>query len=549
VRRRSLLSLMWLAVCAALATPLVAGAAPRVLLLYGPGIPGAETEAAARDQASPLLRGPARDAEAMHVSEVPFLGPAPMWASGDVDVQPCSGGLRSLEELRSMVERGKELTDLLEDVQAARTFYSAWAAMACADDFVPRDLMYDIHFYSGLSSYVAGDEDAAMAHFLEAVSTDPGCAFDPGYSPEIERMYNTAQQRWLDSEVLEFQVRDPAGVGSEVRLDGQPVRAGNATHQLSPGIHLLQFRSRFGTFTSLRIEAHEGGYAVLVSREGLLEALLDPLADDASLATARVSLAALAIERGVDGIVGSVLGEPGRLYRYDVVNGGLEELPLPKNRVSVKPPPEIERAPDPGPDPDPPDGDPTDPAIRSADADPPERAPDPPPAVEPDPDEDERIVLPPSHTWVVVGSVGWFYYPLEYAEAERSSYANVGVLAEIAFNDSLVGDFGFWVAVKGSDDSYRPEEIGSGLGAIRLGVRVNVAPWPVRPYLGGAVHFALHSAASSSSTDDSEVRTGGVGIAGLSIDPGEHLRIQLDVHAGFGASFILQTTAGIGVRF
>jgi hypothetical protein len=49
-----------------------------VLLLYGPGIPGDETEAAARDQASPLLRGPARGAEAMHVSEVPFLGPAPM---------------------------------------------------------------------------------------------------------------------------------------------------------------------------------------------------------------------------------------------------------------------------------------------------------------------------------------------------------------------------------------------------------------------------------------------------------------------------------------
>jgi len=543
VRRRSLLSLICLTACGALAAAPVARAAPRVLLLYGPGIPGEETEAAARDQASPLLRGPARDAESMHVSEVPFLGPAPMWASGDVDVQPCSGGLRSLEELRSMVERGVELTDLLEDEQAARTFYSAWVAMACADDFVPRDLMYDIHFYSGLSSYVAGDEDAAMAHFMEAVSTDPGRVFDPGYSPEIERMYNTAQKRWLDSEVLEFQVRDPAGVGSEVRLDGQPVRAGNATHHLSPGIHLLQFRSRFGTFTSLRIEAHEGGYAVLVSREGLLEALLDPLADEAAEATARVSLSALATERGVDGIVGSVLGEPGRLYRFDAASGTIEALPIPRTRVAIKPPPEIERAPDPGPDPDPPEVDPEDPVARTADADPPERATD----VGSDPGEEERVVLPPTHTWVIVGSVGWFYYPLAYAEADRSSYANLGMLGEISFNDSLVGDFGFWVAIKGSDDSFRPDEIKGGLGALRLGVRVNVAPWPVRPYLGGAVHFTIHD--PSSSAEDSEIKTGGVGIAGLSIDPGEHLRIQLDVHAGYGATFILQTTAGVGVRF
>ncbi len=78
MRRRSLLFLKWLTVCTVVATAPAAGAAPRVLLLYGPGIPGDETEAAARDQASPLLRGPARGAEAMHVSEVPFLGPAPM---------------------------------------------------------------------------------------------------------------------------------------------------------------------------------------------------------------------------------------------------------------------------------------------------------------------------------------------------------------------------------------------------------------------------------------------------------------------------------------
>ena len=548
MRRRSLLSLTCLGLCAAVAIPALAGAAPRVLMLYGPGIPGDEMQAAARDQAAPLLRGPARDAEAMHVSEVPFLGPAPMWATGDVDVQPCSGGLRTLEELRDMVARGMELTDLLEDEQAARTFYSAWVALACADDFVPRELMYDVHFYSGISSYVAGDEEAAMAHFMEAVSTDPGKPFDPGYSPELERMYETAQQRWLDSEVLEFQVRDPEGVASEVRLDGQAVRSGNATHHLSPGIHLVQFRSRYGTFTSLRIDAHEGGYAVLLSRDGLLYALLDPLADEASTAVARVALASLATERGVDGIVGSVVGEPGRLYRYDAGGGGIEALPIPRSRVATAPPPDIERAPDPGPDPDPPED-----VVLDAAADtvePETRSGDPPPrVVEPPPDEVDPIPgPPPSHMWAIVGTLGWFYYPLEYAEAERSSYANVGVIAELLFGDALAGDFGFWFAVRGSDDAYRPDEIGGGLGAIRLGARVNLAPWPIRPYVGGAVHFALHKDAGAAS-DDAEIRTGGVAIAGLAFDPGRHLRLQLDVMAGYGATFILQTTVGVGVRF
>lgn len=547
MRRRSLLSLIRLALCSALAMPALAGAAPRVLMLYGPGIPGEEMEAAARDQAAPLLRGPARDAEAMHVSEVPFLGPAPMWATGDVDVHPCSGGLRTLDELRDMVERGMELTDLLEDEQAARTFHSAWVALACADDFVPRELMYDVHFYSGISSYVAGEEDTAMAHFMEAVSTDPGRPFDAGYSPEIERMYQTAQQRWLDSEVLEFQVRDPEGVASEVRLDGQAVRSGNATHHLSPGIHLVQFRSRFGTFTSLRIDAHEGGNAVLLSRDGLLDALLDPLADEASSAVARVALAALSTERGVDGIVGSVIGEPGRLYRYDAAGGGIEALPIPRSKVAVQPPPDIERAPDPGPDPDPPADQPLDAAADTHDPVP--ATPEPERTTDPVPDEVEPIpVPPPTHMWAIVGTVSWLYYPLEYAEADRSSYVNVGVLGEILFNDSLAGDFGFWFAVRGSNEFYRPEEVGGGLGAIRLGMRVNLAPWPIRPYVGGAVHFALHKDAGSAS-DDAEVRTGGVGIAGLAIDPGRYLRIQLDVHAGYGATFILQTTAGVGVRF
>jgi hypothetical protein len=502
------------------------------LLIYGPGMPGADAEADARDQAAPLLRGGQRRADAIHVSEVPFLGPAPMWAAGDVVVRPCGGGLRELSEIRGLVERGVEQTDLLEEEQAAKTFRSAWLALECAGGFVPRDLLYEIHFYSGLSAYVAGDEERAGDHFLEAVSTDPGREFDPGYPPEIEKVYRQAERRWADADVLVMEVRDPQLVAIEVRVDGQPVRAGTDRWQLSPGIHLVQFSSRFGTFTSLRVEAEEGGQAVLLSREGLVDALLAPDADATAEAAAATALRQLAADRGVTNVVGSILGERPLLYRWESMNDSfaMRDPVVLERTTRVEPVEPVEE--------DPVEVTPRDGVSTASSQD--------------DPVEEtevERVKPPPQHG-ALVASFGWFYYPTESPDPAASSYANLGVLFEWTLREVLAADFGFWVPVRAPQTPGNGVQETEKLPTIRLGLRVNLAPWPVRPYVGGALHLVLEDGDGDPSTEaDNVIHTGGVGIVGLNIDPGKHLRIQLDAQMGFGQAFILQTTAGVGVRF
>ena len=72
------------------------------VLVYGPGMAGDEAESAARDDAAVYLRGSRRSAPAYHLSEVPFFGPAPLWAVGDVEVRPCSAAARDTAEIRAI---------------------------------------------------------------------------------------------------------------------------------------------------------------------------------------------------------------------------------------------------------------------------------------------------------------------------------------------------------------------------------------------------------------------------------------------------------------
>ena len=537
-----------LLLCSLIGLLAVEARAADTVLLYGPGMPGAEAEADARDQAAPLLRGGRRTAEAIHVSEVPFLGPAPMWAAGDVHVRPCSGGLRELSEIRDLVERGIEQTDLLEEEEAAKTFHSAWLALECAGGFVPRDLLYDIHFYSGLSAYVAGDTDRAAEHFLEAVSTDPGREFDPGYPPEIEEVYRAAERRWADADVLMLDVRDPQQVAIEVRVDGQPVRAGTNRWDLSPGIHLIQFSSRYGTFTSLRREAREGGRAVLLSREGLVDALLAPTADPTAQAAAATALGQLARDRGVSTVVGSILGEQPLLYRWESMNDSFvtrDPMLIDRSERVAQADPVVEPAADPDPVEDAPAEDaPIEPVPREGVTT--ASSGDDPGEVEP---ATADRTTPPQHG-ALVASFGWFYYPVDNPSPAASSHANLGVLFEWTLRDVLAADFGFWVPVRAPQTPGNGELEDQRLPTFRLGLRVNLAPWPIRPYVGGAFHLVLADGDGDPSTEaDNVIHTGGVGIVGLNIDPGKHLRIQLDAQMGFGQAFILQTTAGVGVRF
>ena len=488
----------WLGVAALVGGLALAPCAPvqarskKPVLVYGPGMAGDEAESDARDAAADYLRSSRRSAPAYHVSEVPFFGPAPLWAVGDVEVRPCSAAARDTAEIRELVELGKEQTDLLEQEEADETFRSAWLALECADDFVARDLLYEVHFYSGLSAYVAGDTVKAEAAFVQAIATDPARRFDPGYPPEIEAIYDEAGRKRREGSTVTLHVADPDRAMTAIWLDGRSA-TGESQMTLSVGDHLLQFRTRFGTLTSMQLRVTVEGHAVLASREGMVEALLDPAADKAAKTVALAALAALAERHEAPAVVGVRRGDPPTLYRYDPPSTTLH---LSASGGSGTP---------------------------SGTAHP------------------RRVAL--------AVSGGWLFYPVQGIAAADASYGTVGLQAEVPMIGPLALDLGLGLAMRGAGewDDARWTYL---LPSVRSGLHVNLATGVVRPYVGGAFHLTVQRDSDVwGGTGRARAAAGGVGVVGLAIEVSDHLRFHADLHAGHGAAPILQVSIGAGLRF
>lgn len=501
---------------AALVCPAATAAGGRSVLLYGPGLPGAEAEEAARSQAAAYLRGVKRAEPAVHVSEVAFFGPAPLWVIGDVQVRPCSGASRRTDEIRSLVERGKEQTDMLEQAEADETFRSAWLALECAGDLVSEELLYEVHFYSGISAYVAGDRQRARSHFAQAISTDPDRPFDPGYAPEIETLYEEARRQRSQGGAASLDLRDPERAMSAVWLDGRPV-TGEDGLRLTTGHHLLQFRTRFGTFTSMQLLAEGLGRAVLVSREGMAAALMDPGTDRAARAVATAALRQLAEHHDASAVVASLLGDAWAVYRFDSASSIVHVIATHETGAGPT---------------DTPDGT-VDGGEASA--------------------RDGRSSHPRAHPRRAGLSVsgGLFFHPVAGLNAAQATYGAVGLQGEIPIVSGLAVDLGLWIAFRDagptSDGDARWMYV---LPSLRSGLHISLASGPVRPYVGGAFHLALHETRDRwGQSQGAAPAPGGVGIVGLAVEATDHLRFHVDFHAGGGTALVLQVTGGAGFRF
>ncbi len=487
----------WIAMAALvvglLLSPEGAAAKPgKPLLIYGPGMPGEEAEADARTAGARFLRGARRSGPALHVSQVPFFGPAPLWAVGDLSVRPCSAAARDTAEIRELVELGKEQTDLLEQVEADETFHSAWLALECADDFVARDLLYEVHFYSGLSAYVAGDPVKAEASFVQAVATDPRRVFDAGYPPEIEALYDSARRRRDEGGKARLHIRDPERGMTAVWLDGRSVTGEDAVG-LAQGDHLLQYRTRFDTFTSMQLRVTGEGRAALVSREGLVEALMDPGEDAVAEVIARAALAGLAEARELPSVVVVRRGDPPTVVRFDPESASLQLD-----------------------------------AVGEGSTD----------RVSPHP---RRVALSVSG--------GWLFYPAPEVAPASASYGSLGLQGEVPIVAGLALDLGLWLALRGAGE-WGGSRWMYLLPSLRSGLHVNLATGSVRPYVGGAFHLAIHR------TEDrwgdavgARPAPGGVGILGIAFEATDHLRFHADLHGGYGGAPILQVSLGAGLRF
>jgi hypothetical protein len=305
-----------------LALPAHAGP-KRVLLIYGPGEASDAAEAKARKQAAGLLGDARKRARGVHISEIPVFSGAPMFVAGDVTVRECSGAELTAEEIRALVEKGRELTDLLEDAKAARAFDKAWQALLCSDAFVEDGLLYDLHFYLGVAAFVSGDKDAAGAAFTAAASVDPDRDFDARYPPEIETLYSEAHSGRFTTGSVRLRLQDPDQIATELRVDGRNFDRKKPA-LLAAGDHLLQYRTGDDAFISMGLHVSGEGEAVVQSSADVAGAILAPGRDEASMAFARAALAELATARRAGNVVVAVLDDSKRTFRYDPAEGTFE---------------------------------------------------------------------------------------------------------------------------------------------------------------------------------------------------------------------------------
>lgn len=307
-----------------LLTALPAQAGPkRVLLIYGPGGPDEEVETRARRLAADLLGDARKRARGVHVSEIPFVGEAPLWVVGDVEVRTCEGSDLGDDAIRDLVEQGRELTDLLEDRKAAKAFNEAWAGLLCSDTFADGELLYDLHFYLGVAAFVSGDRDGARAAFSAAASVDPDRDFDARYPPEIEELYTEAHAGRTTSGGVRLYLQDPSGEAEKLQVDARHFDDKKPA-LLAVGDHLLQYQAADGALSSLGLRVSTEGTAVALSGDAVSAAVLDPGRDEASMALALQALEDLSKARRAGDVVVAVLDSSRRTFRYDPEEGRFE---------------------------------------------------------------------------------------------------------------------------------------------------------------------------------------------------------------------------------
>lgn len=298
-------------------------AGPTELLIYGPEPAKKQSPKQAREDAGKLIKAQGDGLETLHVSQVPFFAPTPLWVVGDAGVKACGGEPTSLGEIRELVEAGKRSADELNDKRAAFKFREAWLALECAAEPVPHELLYEIHFYGGVAAFVAGKEAVARTKFRAAVATAPDREFDPGYPPEIARLYEAARED-RDGSQLELSVQDPHDEIEGAWVDGVAMGMDGEASILAAGDHLFQVRTRSGEFMSLKVAVDGDGRALAVSRQFMETALMAPYGDPHRELVAMKALQRLANRREVTTIVGVDLSEGGKRYRYDAVKGRLK---------------------------------------------------------------------------------------------------------------------------------------------------------------------------------------------------------------------------------
>ena len=486
-----------LVVCLWLVGASTAAAATDGILIYGPEDAGMQEQ----QQAAALLQASIGEEavpnSAIHILDLPFPSPDPVWIAGDARVVPCTDPAFESEELPALLAQGVEHIDALDYEEGKRTLDHAITALPCASNPVPRDVLIELYYFRGIAAFHMGDRHGAQQSFQYALAIDKEKTWDTNYPPEPQQVFLLAKEDAIGLGRMDIG-HDVAGADIvEFSFDGNPVDPDAAgVLQVIPGMHLVQYTVDGRPYSRL-VEVRKEGPAALVTRAGLTEAVMGGPDATGRLPAARASLRALVQGRNLQRAYVVVLdgASGGKVFLYDETYTALQAT--------------------------------------------------------------AAVVVPTRGG----GSAGTGKAPAgEYspggislglggfAFAHKTAYASFGLRGHVKLYRGLELDAGGGANVK------RYQRDGSSwvavLPYIRLGVRYRFGQSAFRPYVGGALllNFWGEPPGDDGSTV-SHASPGGVFLGGFDVHVSELMYVNLDLNVGYSYAFWVGVQGGIGFRF
>jgi len=297
----------------------VPAAATDSIMVYGPEQAGMEEQ----QQATALLEGSVGQdqlpSSAVHILDLPFPSPDPVWIAGDARVVPCTDPALEATDLSALLTQAVEHIDGLDYEAGKRVLDQAIIALPCSQQQVDRQVLIDIYYFRGIASFNMGDRDGAKQNFYYSLAIEKDKKWDTNYPPDPQQVFLLAKDDAMSLDRVEIGYDVRGADVTRFSIDGVAHDVERSEVQrLVPGMHLVQYVSG-GTPYSRLVEVRQDGPASLVTRQGLTAAVAGGPDAPGMLPAARASLRSLVQSRNLKRAYVVILNPDAtaNIYRYD----------------------------------------------------------------------------------------------------------------------------------------------------------------------------------------------------------------------------------------
>ena len=482
------------------------------ILIYGPQTAGQEE----LDQARKLLETSLGEGQlpnsSVHILDLPFPSPDPVWMAGDARVVPCTDPELENQDLAGLLSEAVDQIDALDYEAGKRILDSAIAALPCSAQPVDRTVLINLFYFRGIAAFHMGDRTGAQQSFSYALSIEKEKTWDTNYPPEPQQVFLLAKEDSIGLARVNVGYDVRGSNVDEFNFDGAAHDPGQAgVLQVIPGMHLVQYKADGHAYSRL-LEVRADGPAALVTRLGLTTAVEGGPSTSGMMPAARASLRALVQGRNLERAFVVITDKnTGQIYKYDESYTTISKAAVavvattePDTSVTTDPTPDLKT-----------------PIARTNDA---------------DLDTGGGLTL---------GFIG-------VGLAHDTSYLRFQLRGHIRLVAGLEVDLGGGMGARsyrdGDDNQWT-----SLLPYVRAGARYRFGKKKFRPYVGAALVINFWASEERTSPEETvqvtNISPGGALMGGFDVHLSKMVVLNLDLDFGYAYRIWGGATLGFGLRF